>query len=298
MANESLRDIVSRLSASTTALAALAAAIRTKAFGTPLDPALAPHTDRVLRELGAKDVFDAASPEELIPLLTELRHFWLLDAEYFARPGARAGWTSTDGDVLASAGEVTQGFPDALARMIAPQLDGLAARLESKDAAFLDVGVGVGLLSMAVAKRFPALRVVGVDTYAPSLALARKNVAAAGLSDRIELREQAAEALPDDAAFDLAWIPAPFVTPAALPALVERVRRALKPGGWLLFVTMKPGEGFGGAVAAFRVARFGGGILSQDEVTDLLAKARLTDIRVLPGPPRDFKMLVAARRSP
>lgn len=193
---------------------------------------------------------------------------------------------------------MTQGFPDALARMIAPQLDGLSASLESKGAAFLDVGVGVGLLSLAVAKRFPALRVVGVDTYAPSLALARKNVAAAGLSDRIELREQAAETLPDEEAFDLAWIPAPFVTPAALPPLVERVQRALKPGGWLLFVTMKPSEGLGGAVAAFRVARFGGGILSQDEVTDLLAKARLADIRVLPGPPRDFKMLVAARRSP
>ena len=61
--------------------------------------------------------------------------------------------------------------------MIAPKLDGLAARLEAPGAAFLDVGVGVGLLGVEMARLWPNLRIVGIDVWPPSLALARQNVA-------------------------------------------------------------------------------------------------------------------------
>jgi len=54
-----------------------------------------------------------------------------------------------------------------------------------------------------MARKWPTLRVVGLDVWGPSLALARQNVAAAGLQDRVELREQSADELPDDRAFDL-----------------------------------------------------------------------------------------------
>src|SRR5262245_28108690 len=121
MANESLPELVARLGASATALAVLAAELRAKVSHKPLHPALAPFADAVLREVGAKEALNTASIDELAPLLADLRHFWQLDAEYFARPDAAPGWTSVDVDVLASAGEVTQGFPDVLARMIAPR---------------------------------------------------------------------------------------------------------------------------------------------------------------------------------
>ena len=79
-----------------------------------------------------------------------------------------------------------------------------------------------------------------------------------GSQDRIEIREQPGEELPDERAFDLAWIPAPFVPPHALGRLVEQVQRALKPGGWLLFAAAKPGEDSRGAALRFRVALYGG----------------------------------------
>lgn len=82
-----------------------------------------------------------------------------------------------------------------------------------------------------------------------------------------------------------------------MAALVERVHRALKPGGWVLFATAKPGEDLRGAVMRFRVALFGGRPNTQDEVEARLATAGFVDARALPGPPKDFKLVVAAQRA-
>jgi SAM-dependent methyltransferase len=256
---------------------------------------LRPHIDAILQELGANAAMEGVSPEELRPLVTEIRHFWLLDGDFLSNPERAPGWSYTEHDVLSTGGELTEGFADVLPR-IAPQFDDLAVRLGGPDARFLDLGTGVGRLSIAIARRYPTLRVVGIDTWEPSLALAIANVAAAGLQDRIELREQSGEELHDEQAFDLAWIPAPFIPPQALWRIVERVHRALKPGGWVLFATAKPGTDLRAALLRFRVATWGGQPTTQDEVEKRLADAGFTDVRVLPGPPRDFKMIVAARR--
>jgi SAM-dependent methyltransferase len=297
MSIESLRDLVAQLTTSATALTILGAELQSRVSGTPLHPTVRPHADAILRDIGALAALDGTSADELRPLIAEIRHFSLIDSDFLATPNRAPGWTYTESTLLTSGGEATQGFPNALAR-IAPQLDGLVARLEGKDGTFLDVGTGVGLLSIAMTRRWPSLRAVGIDAWAPSLALARENVAAAGLQDRIELREQFGQDMPDEAAFDLAWIPAPFVPQEMLAGLVERVHRALKPGGWVLFATAKPGDDLRGAVMGFRVSLYGGRPTTQDEVEALLAKTKFIDVRALPGPPKDFKLVVAARRAP
>jgi len=296
MHSESLRDVVARLSASATVLAALGAVMRARVSGSSIHPTLQPHVDALLQHAGVHDAVHAAAPEEVAPLLAELRHFWLLDDELVRHPERAAGWTSADPDLLDSAGEVTRGFPHALARF-APQLDGLAVRLEAPGAAFLDVGVGVGHLAIAMARRWHHLRVLGVDPFAPALARARDRVAAAQLGDRVELSAQPVEDLADEAAFDLAWVPAPFIPDAVMCRVIARVRDALKPGGWLLVAVATSGEDLRGAAMSLRVARFGGRAATRDEVFALLHESGLTDIRALPSPPRDFKIVVAARRS-
>jgi len=297
MSIDSVRGLVADLAASASALAVLGAELQARASGKPIHPSLQPHVDAILHEIGANTALAGVSPEELRPLVTEIRHFWLLDGEFLSNPQRPPGWTYADNEVLATGGELTEGFADVLPR-IAPQFDDLASRLLGPDGRFLDIGTGVGRLSIAIARHWPSLRVVGVDTWAPSLALAHANVAAAGLQDRIELREQSGEDIPDDQAFDLAWLPAPFIPPQVLRRIVERVHRALKPGGWLLFATAKPGTDLRAALLRFRVAGWGGEPTSRDDVEKLLTDAGFTDLRVLPGPPRDFKMIVAARRAP
>ena len=58
----------------------------------------------------------------------------------------------------------------------------------------------------------------------------------------------------------------------------------------------KPGTDLRTLLMAFGVATWGGELISQDEIENRLARANFTQIRALPGPPRDFKMIVAARR--
>ena len=123
---------------------------------------------------------------------------------------------------------------------LAPGLDGLVQRLSSPDGRFLDVGVGVAILSIEMCRVWPDLQVVGIDPWAPSLALARDNVKAAGLGARIELREQAVQDLSDRHGFDLAWIPSIFIPGQAIPEGLARVQRALRPGGSVLFATVNP----------------------------------------------------------
>jgi SAM-dependent methyltransferase len=198
--------------------------------------------------------------------------------------------------VLQGGGEITEGFVNVMPRLL-PHLDGLSARLEASEAAFLDVGTGVARLSIAMARKWPSLRVVGLDVWGPSLAVARKNIAAAGLERRIELREQPGEELADERAFDLVWLAAPFVPPQLLGRLVERAHRALKPGGWLLFAAAKPGEDLRGAAIGFAVALYGGAPTRPQDIEKLLGDQGLTQVRALPGPPRDFKIIVAGRRA-
>jgi SAM-dependent methyltransferase len=296
MSIEALRDVVAQLSASASALAVLGAELQARVSGKPIHPTLRAQVDDLLGEAGALQALEGTSAAEVAPLLAEIRHFWALDNDFLTTPERAPGWTYSDSDVLQGGGEVTEGFANVLPRLL-PQLEGLAARLEGSDATFLDVGTGVARLAIAMARKWPSLRVVGLDVWGPSLALARKNVAEAGLETRVELREQPGEELPDERAFDLAWIPAPFVPAHALGRLVERAHRALRPGGWLLFATAKPGEDMRGAALRFHVALFGGAPSTQPEIEKLLIDKGLTEVRTLPGPPRDFKMVVAGRRA-
>jgi len=46
-----------------------------------------------------------------------------------------------------------------------------------------------------------------------------------------------------------------------------------------------------------RVALYGGAPSTQPEIEKLLAEKGLAEVKTLPGPPRDFKMIVAGRRA-
>jgi SAM-dependent methyltransferase len=248
-----------------------------------------------LREVGALSALEGVSPADLGPFIAEIRHFWTVDDQLVQSQVSATGWSYTEASLLEAGGKATEGFPNVLPRLL-PHLDGLGERLAS-GGAFLDVGTGVGCLSIAMARRFPSLQVVGIDAWAPALALARKNVGDAGLTQRIELREQPGEDLPDERAFDLGWIPAPFIPPTVLDRVAQRVHRALRPGGWVLLAVAKPGEGLRGAALDFRVALWGGRPMTQAEAERVLVDAGLTQVKTLPGPPRDFKMIVAGRRA-
>jgi SAM-dependent methyltransferase len=290
------RELITRLSLSAGALTVLGAAIDAKVTGNPLEPDIQPHVDAVLDALGARDAITELGAPELRAALAEIRLTFLQGVKLLYEATRRSGWTYTDPDILMAAGETSAGFVGALKQTIAPRLQGLVARLETSGS-FLDIGIGVAGLSIAMARTWLALRIVGVDVWGPSVALARENVRAAAMEDRIEVRQQSAEDLSDVNAFDLAWIPIAFVPAAALPASLRRVHRALRSGGWLLLGMVNPGvDPLAGSLARLRTALWGGALLVPTDVETMLRQAGYVDVQLMPAPPGAVAAMIAARR--
>jgi SAM-dependent methyltransferase len=91
-------------------------------------------------------------------------------------------------------------FQEALA-----QLPELAAAL-SRGARVLDVACGGGRWLIAVARRFPATELVGVEFEPDSVARAVRHVSEAGLGQRIRIEPRAIPEMPFREQFDLVYI--------------------------------------------------------------------------------------------
>lgn len=203
------------------------------------------------------------------------------------------GWYHTDPRLLQAQGDSSIGFAGALGGGLAAALDGLDQRLTSPDARFLDVGVGVAALSIAMARTFPKLRVIGLDVFDVPLSIARENVKRAELGDRIELRQLALEDLREESVYDLVWLPACFLAPSGVTAAIARARAALKPGGWLLSPTVGSNVEPASRQVATLILEQWGTVTESEPVARMFADAGLTP-RTLPGP--GWLALVAGQR--
>ena len=195
------------------------------------------------------------------------------------------GWRHTDRSLLQAQGDASAAFPPMLKANMVAALGDLAARLERPGAHFLDVGVGVGSLSIAMCRLWPELHAVGVDVFDVPLAIARENIARASLEARIELRKAPIEDLLDEASFDLAWLPAFFLGAAAAKGAAARGRASLRPGGGVL----RPVAGAAGderqkAVWAMICDLWGGPALSLADAEALLTATGFSSIRTMAGP--------------
>lgn len=152
-----------------------------------------------------------------------------------ARGGSLEGsWAQQDDETLLAQGRASgRGLSQGLPLLFA-QVPGLEQRLRSSTARFLDVGVGVGAMACAVAEAIPSLFVVGIDPFERALEIASRHIAERGLDNRVTLRGCGVEDITDEDAFDLAWLPAPFIPSQAFTVGVFQVHRALRPGGWIL----------------------------------------------------------------
>jgi SAM-dependent methyltransferase len=298
MSVQALREFINRHNASAAGLAALAALLDAKANGVALEAPLDDRLRELLAVLGGEQLLDVTS-DEAKPFLAELRAMYAIEGKLLY-PSTRAiGWHHDEPELLQAVGDVSAGFVQPLAKAVVPNLSGLSERLAAPTAAFLDVGVGVAGLAIAAARTWPAMRIVGIDPWLPSLAIARENVAREGLSDRIELREQRAEDLPDERIFDLAWVATNFMPAPALRPAAARIHRALRPGGWMLFNAVNPS--FAPQAAALwrlRMTLFGDGVPTSAAAENLLKGAGFAEVRTLPSPPGTFICIVAARRAP
>jgi SAM-dependent methyltransferase len=119
-------------------------------------------------------------------------------------------------------------FEEALAAL--PQL---VVEL-SRGGRVVDVHCGGGRWLVAMARRFPALELVGVEFERDSVARARAIVAAEGLTERITIRHGKATKPGGTGEYDLAYFQYALHQLHDAPAVLRAAWNALRPGGRLL----------------------------------------------------------------
>jgi ubiquinone/menaquinone biosynthesis C-methylase UbiE len=98
----------------------------------------------------------------------------------------------------------------------------------------LDVGTGTALIPIELCRSVPGVRIGAVDMAEAMLDLGRRNVARAGLADRIELRQADAKALPFADGSFAAVISNSIVHHIPEPGdVLAQMVRVLRPGGRL-----------------------------------------------------------------
>ena len=115
----------------------------------------------------------------------------------------------------------------------------------------LDVGCGLGAIDVLLVERFGAAHVTGIDVEAPLVARAAARVEAAGMADRISIREVSPGPLPfDERVFDVVFSKDSMIHIPDKPALYAEIHRVLVPGGWMVV-----GDWFGNGLVPTRAMR-------------------------------------------
>ena len=153
--------------------------------------------------------------------------------------------TQPQTDQRARYDRVATGYERWWAPVLAPSaravLDMVVADVEDGATRIVDLGTGTGTLSRAMLRRWPSVRVTGIDLSDEMIRAtgrhAEAELAPAQL-DRLELRQAAADRLPfDDRSFDA--VVSSFVLQLVpnRQAVYREVGRILRPGGRFAFVT-------------------------------------------------------------
>ena len=271
MSFEKLMAATHRLCASMDALAALGAELRVRQDGLSPPRAVREHLHEVIRCVEPDMLADVTVDQEATALAI-IASFFRQATDLLENPERPPGWSYRDPVVINGQGMTSRAFVRAF-EAVAASIPDFRAVL-NRPGTFLDVGTGAGLLAIEAARAWPTWRVVAIDRWEPALELARKNIAASGIQDRIDLRVQNVEELEELETFSLAWLPGPFLSAETVTAALERVKSALIPGGWLVFSRFSVGsERWSEPLTTLKVLRNGGYPWRKDELESKLSEA-------------------------
>ena len=280
MSFQSLMSTTHRLCASMDALAALGAELRLRRTGQPATAEVRELLREAVHRVDPQLLSEISSDQEEIALGI-IESFFRQALDLLENPARNPGWSYADPTVINGQGMTSRAFVRTF-ETISASVGDFRATLD-RPGVFLDAGTGAGWLAIEVARCWPSWRVVGIDCWQPSVELARANIAASGVEDRIELRVQSVEQLQEENAFSIAWLPGPFLSRQAVLSALEGVRRSLEPGGWVVFSLFSPPEEpWGEAVTALKVTRNGGYPWKRQELEDRLNAVGFQQVGTFP----------------
>ena len=207
------------------------------------------------------------------------------------------GWAAQPDEVLLDQGHASAATGRAIATRLVPTLAGLTDRLAVPGSRVLDVGTGVAALAVALVRELPHIRVTAVDSMERAVGLARTELKQAGPeAERVELRHQDVADLREPGAYDLIWLPAPFLSEESLTAALPHIVDAIAPGGWLVAGTNPAPSGeLAAAVARWQAIRNGGNSLDADRMATTLRDLGLAHVDQRPTAPGGPVLVVGER---
>jgi precorrin-6B methylase 2 len=272
MSLDELMDLTTRMTAQTEALAVIAARLQLAEPGAGGDPAVIAQLDRIVDLLGVREQCDALDARERAIIVGFARAFLALASDIAEEPARSGGWTHTDPRIL-------QGIGNGSA-MIAPTL--ASAGLARPGMRILDVGAGVAALTIAFCRTVPDAQLVALEPWEASHELARANIAATGLDDRIDLRRELIEDYADNDGFDLVWLPGPFLPMRVMDDAIARAYELTRPGGVTVIGTFRVPEALAQALIDLRTLRAGGTPMEPDDAIARLTSAGFREVREIP----------------
>ena len=159
------------------------------------------------------------------------------------RTGGGVSWERLGELARTAQADINRPWFDTLPAELA-RIAGIGEVLARPGARVADVGTGGGWSALALARAYPHLEVVGIDIDEPSIEMARRNAADAGLEGRVRFVHDDAANLAEHGAFDLA-IALECVHDMPYPATVlAAMRQAVGPDGAVLVLDEAVNERF------------------------------------------------------
>lgn len=269
----------------------LGAELRLRQMGKEGHPRIRESLRRVLDTL-EPGLLNGLEPDQIATIVGQLTYGLQEALDLIREPERAPGWAYTDTAILQERGRGSGAVVRNITNL-ARHRPALAAALT--DGKFLDIGTGVGWLAIEAAKTWSGMQIVGLDIWEPSLELARINIAAEGLQNRITLRRQSVTDINDEAAFNIIWMPSPFLPREAVISALPRIARALTPAGFFLFgmFPTRPNP-LSWALSELLTVRSGGHPWKFDEVRNQLGAAGFYDIEHAEGD--ELGALIIAKR--
>lgn len=256
MSFETLIGMVQRLGASVEVLAAIGGELNLRRTGLDADPEMRQRLADVVRGIDPT-LLDGVGPDQEAIALAAIQSTFRLAVDLLDQPARAPGWAFDDHGTLQAMGQMSRRIIRSI-DAFAEQRPNLRSVL-AQPGKFLDIGTGVGWLAIEAARTWPAMDVVGIDIWEPSLELARANVVQNELEHRVELRAQDVATIDANEALTVGWVPGPFLPRDVVTTALANLRQALLPGGWLVFGTFPaPPDPVGQMLTALKIVRSGG----------------------------------------
>lgn len=244
-----------------------------------------------------KEYFDGQVKEYIV---SNIRSHQLQSEQFyrnFLKKKFFGGWDHTDSEIINYQGRLgSVEMVNMFAKRILPEMDGLPEKFNNKEEIhFLDVGTGVGALSVAMVNRWPNMRIIAIEPAEVSFNKAKENIK--DITSCIELRCQLVEDLIDEEKYDLVWLPQVFISPKVLPSALEIVWRSLKPGGWIWLPALRSKKAdLNSTVLQLRNVLWSGDLLLSKELIKMLNDYDFTLVKEISNKPGFDHVYVIAQR--